>query len=512
MGVMECPHCNEDIDKVYRTGDKKYPCGKCNMVIAYDQVQPHLDELEVVDKREENSNDGNNSTGDTNASSPEGPVQPQEGQGQPMSGEEQPSPNPGSTKSEREVIYQRGVEGLREIKKDRLKKWLAETDGVGAQTENRITMVFDRNESVHKNPHVLYNLLDDELSASASYINTIVQDVFAPEEDNSDLLESQGYTPWHRRSNMMGNAQQQAGQGGPMNATGATGFNPSQQANNAQQQQQQPQQQNQQQNQSSSSDDGISKREAEMMMQQAVSEANSQGNQGALLSGLSDATDEALQSMAENVGGLAGTMQRVIDEALVQYARENPEKIIENMDLINSILEGDAEGGAGAGQQNQPEENAKVDNALDNISGGNGGPDNPSRNTGSQPSQTQSANQYGGNKPQQTTEQTQEPQPDPGITEQTQGSEPNTETAEQTQEPNPDLDDELLGESGFEPEYDTANFKGEGTPDTGTVGDTQDDPMSAAPPAEEEPEPDKNAQPADEDEAFDEIFGDMAED
>ena len=64
MGVMECTHCDESIDRVIRTGERKYSCGACNMVIAYDDLSPNLDDLEVDDQRESDepsTNDNNNS-------------------------------------------------------------------------------------------------------------------------------------------------------------------------------------------------------------------------------------------------------------------------------------------------------------------------------------------------------------------------------------------------------------------------------------------------------------------
>lgn len=521
MGVMTCPHCDEDIDKVYRTGDKKYPCGECNMVIAYDQVQQHLDELEVIDKRDngEESNDTDNS--DSNSGSDKEAPGLQRGSGQPMSDQGNNSPSTNQATSEREVIYQRGVDGLRQIKKERLKNWLAETDGVGAQTENRITMVFDRNESVHKNPHVLYNLLDDELSASASYINTIVQDVFAPEEENEDLLKSQGYTPWHRRPNMSGNVQTQGAQGGPMNATGANRFNPNQSGRQQQQQQsqnqpQQQQPQQQQQNQPDNSNDGISREEAEMMMREAVSQANDQGNQDVLLSGLSDATDEALKEMASNVGGLAGTVQRVIDEALVEYARKHPEKVIENMDLLNSILEADDDGGSSQGRQrNQPEENAKVDDALNSISGDQGGADNPSKNP---PSSRNNNPMSSAPEPSHTVDQ----QTDMEHTEQTETHDVSDESTSSVDpdpdpdpdDPNPDIDDELLGESEFDPEYDTQNFTGVMDTPTDTVGDTDSDGVetTSEPDESADTQADTSSTETDGEDEFEAIFGDVAED
>jgi len=483
MGVMTCPHCDESIDSLTRTGERKYSCGSCNMVIKYDQVQPHLGEIEVIDKRNTggSSNDSSSNSNNDNSGSQSSSSQGNGGM------EQSPEQLQGSTGaiSDREKIYQRGPDGLREIKKERLKNWLANSEGVGAQTEQRIIMVFDRNESVHRNPHVLYNLLDDELSASASYLNTMVQDIFSPEEEHSELLNSQGYTPWHSRAGQGSNMQQGMGMGGPMNATGSTSFNPSQ---NQQQQQQQSQQQqgaNQQNESSSPGDSSISRKEAEMMMHQAVNQANDQGERNSLMSGLSDATDEALREMASNVGGLAGTVQRVIDEALVEYARENPEWVIENMDILQKVMGAteDAPSGGPTNEPREPQEDAKVDSALDNISTNNTSPDTPSRNT------QQVNHQQVNTQPEPTTPEPADTEPDNSL--------------DQTEDPNPDLDEEYMEDSKFEPEFNTSNFKANGNGVSANSEQTQTEEV------EEQTEPGNEHDSSGS--GFDEIFGDMVE-
>lgn len=531
MPVMTCPHCEDGIDSLTRTGDKKYSCGECNMVIKYDTVQPHLDEMEVADKRGGGDSSGgsdDNNSGGSGDNSVEAQREAQQG------GQETQKPNSANSPlSEREKIYQRGTDGLRQIKKERLKNWLAQTDGVGAQTEQRIIMVFDRNDSVHSNPHVLYNLLDDEIGGSASYLNTMVQDIFAPEEEHSELLQSQGYTPWNMRSNQGGNMQQQRGQGGPMNATGSTGFSPNQQ--NPMQQQQQPQQgqQQQQSDNGGGGSDGISREEAQMMMQQAVDQTESQQQQNQLLSGLSDATDQALQEMASNVGGLAGTMQQVVNEALVQYARENPEWVIENMDILQKIIGatddmGDNSSGSGTPQA---EEDAKVDDALSNLGDGGNSGQNPSRNTPAQNNNqqnTQPANQQSQQSVNQQGQQTQDTQPE--QTHQTQNDvDPMSASPEDesTDQKNPDIDESLMGDSGFEPEFDTENFGQEGEDDSSSE-QIQADNNIVEPETEDQVEPTdndtvedsgdvENEQESDvqnteqEEDGFDEIFGDITE-
>lgn len=515
---MECSHCDESIDSVTRTGERKYSCGACNMVIAYDDLSSHLDKLTVDDQRkseDSSTNDANNSNsgGDSANQMPTQEANPI---------------------TEREKIYQRGKEGLKEIKKERLENWLASAGGAGSQTQQRIEMMFERNKSVHTNPNVLYNLLDDELSASASFLNTMVQDIFEPEKEHSDVLSSQGYVPWHRRGSNINQNNQQMGQGGPMNATGASGFSPGGQQQRQQNQQApaqqygQPQQggqqqsrQQQQSNQASNADnssngsdsDSITRKEAEMMMQQAVNQSEQAQQKNALMSGLSDATDEAMREMASNVGGLAGTFQKVIDEALVSYARENPEWVIENMDILQKILGAteDMGGESGSQQNTEPKENQKVDNALSNISNNQSPSQQPSMNSRQETNSPQ--NRTTQTQPQQQTQQVTEP-PTQQNTPQEFKQSTNTQ---QTEDKNPDLDDDILGDSGFDPSKDPEPDVAEPDP---TENDS--DTMSASPENQIEEEDtesdtvennhDNNNEPDSDDSSFEKIFGDVAED
>lgn len=528
MGVMTCPHCEESIDSATRTGDRKYSCGSCNMVVKYDDIQPHLDELEVDDQRTPDTSSNNDSSNDTNGGSDNTTNSKESQQQQQQQSVDESGGSPAL--NEREKIYQRGTDGLREIKKERLKNWLAQTEGVGAQTEQRITMVFDRNDSVHTNPHVLYNLLDDEVGASASYLNTMVEDIFAPEEEHAELLQSQGYTPWSMRSGQNAQMQRNQGQGGPMNATGANTFSPGQQqqqgGQQAQQQggQQAQQQQGQEQSRGGGSD-GISREEAQMMMQQAVNQADGEQQRNQLLSGLSDATDEALQEMASNVGGLAGTVQRVIDTALVQYAEENPEWVIENIDILQSVMgtADEADGVPGQGDEPKSEENAKVDNALQNIGGNDSDGQNPSRNntteTNSEQTSTQSV----------STDNTTPDTPDHNTENQSKKSTGSGNTQSQNDpmsaapdevdpdpdEPNPDLDDDLLGESEFEPDFDTKNF---GADAEEQETETEPEPENTETQADthetqtdDTTEEDSGTEQETSGEGFDDIFGDITE-
>lgn len=485
---MKCPHCEEETESVTRTGENRYACGECNMVIAHDDLKPHLDGMEVIDKR---GGGGSSSSGSSDSSEEIPP--PSSGGSSGDSGSSSSSSPPSnsnpqqntshSSTNEREKIYQRGTSGLRQIKKERLKNWLANTDGVGNQTEQRILMVFERNESVHKNPHVLYNLLDDELNASASYINTMVQDIFAPEEEHGDLLQSQGYTPWYNRGGGGGSQRQRGGFGGPMNATGNTGFNPGQRGGNQQGGNQQDSQQNQ--GGSSPGSDAISRDEAQMMMQSALNQANDQGQRGALLSGLSDATDEALREMATNVGGLAGTVHRVVDEALVSYARDNPEWVIENMGLLQKMLGAaeDMPSSDSEQQAQQAEQDSRVDEALQSI-----GQEGNSTNQSQQP-QNRSPPQQNG----QTT------------------------TQQEPENPNPDLQDEHLEESNFEPDMSNSSPMSASPEQAEKIDESEPEPKptpgnDAAEEAEKRKEQFESDDSEDESsgDGFDDIFGDMA--
>jgi len=422
---MECPHCEAETDSVTRTGENRYSCGECNMVISYDDLEPNLDDLEVVDKRDQvgpnsNVNDEDPGGGDMSADSV-----PSMKEDIPFLSGDESSSSPTITQqtnttsnnmeqeksnlSEREIIYTRGVEGLKQIKKQRLENWLAQTEGAGAQTQNRILMVFDRNKSITNNPHVLYNLLDDELSASPSYINTMVEDVFEPEREHADILEQNGYTPWYERNMESTQAMSGQMQGMREGQSSSRSFNPGQRGSNEQ----------------SSGDEQLTKEEAKVMFSQALQQANEQDQRGALMEGLSDATDDAVREMASNVGGLAGTLQRVVDEALVQYARENPEWVIENMGMLQKIL-GAAEGvdENNAESRQGAEEDTRIDKALSNLGNGGASQDN-------------------------TAQQEQK------ITKQKQPVQEQKET--QTDEKNPDLDESMLDGSGFTPTRGSEN-------------------------------------------------------
>jgi hypothetical protein len=418
------------------------------------------------------------------------PQQSPQGQGQDYS----------SGMSERELIYKKGEEGLLELKTERLKDWLQDAGGVGGQTEGRILKVFRRNKSVHSNPYSLYNLLEEETTASGSYINTMVDDVFEPEREYDDVLENTGYTPFFKRSNGgrgFGNQQQ----GGPMGGGGqARGQQYGQSANTSMgrgggRQPQQPQQP--QQSQQSDSSDDLSKREVAQMISQGINTAQEQNEENPFRDGLSEATDEAVREMASNVGGLAGTANRVFEEALMSYAQDNPEFIVENMDFLQKAL-GAAQGpddGGSKGQPQKPESTQKVDQALDSI--GDGGQPQPHQTT-QHNQQRQQSNQPTQNNPNQQGQR---------VEQQSQHN-PQTE-ANVGHNVGPD-------DSGFDPNAeDESNMTGQHPPieedeppkdmpiPEGGQDDKQERNQSSA--------KNSDGQPSNEEDGFDEIFGDMAE-
>jgi len=364
--LIRCPLCNEyhsDVDVDDHDSPKK----------ALDQAKRQYGAHWSAKHKESNNGGGGGQSQPQQKQEPpksEPPQQPQQPQGQP----ENPQGGQEQSLTERELIFQSGTEGLKQIKKDRLQNWLDNTHGVGGQTESRILMVFERNESVHSSPHVLYNLLDDELNASASYINTMVEDIFAPEREHEDVLSNQGYTPWFRRSGTSQPSTQMGfGQGGMGMNQGGMGMNQGgmgyqnsqggmrQQGGYSQGQQQmgQPQGQYRQGNEYTERE-----RELEYALQQEMMGDMEEEERNALVSGLSDATDEALREMASNVGGLAGTFQKVVDEALVQYASDNPEWVIENMGVLKKVT-GIVDGPEG--EEEEETRDSQIDDAISAI-------------------------------------------------------------------------------------------------------------------------------------------------
>lgn len=342
---LECPHCEEDLDAMSRTGEKRYACDSCNKVVKYDYIKPELDNIDVTDKRDSTGSSNDNSGGDSGGQSGEGePSPPEDGE-------------PSHDLNEREIIYERGREGLKEIKKERLRNWLGMTDNVGSKTENRIMMVFNSDDLYSENPNALYNLLEDEISASSSYINTVVNNVFAPEHEHQEVLEQQNYEPWFRQSNNgggggRGNHSAQGANmrrpngGGGGNGGGNQQFNQQQQSNQ------------------NNGGGGMSRDEAVELISTAVNESEDSGGGGlgsSAAEGLDEATNEAIRNMAQNMGGFFNAGQEMIREALVSYAKENPELIVENMDLFQAFLDS---GDDGQQEQQKPQQDAAVDNAV----------------------------------------------------------------------------------------------------------------------------------------------------
>jgi len=357
MDELICPHCEEEVTQLSRTGNKRYPCGNCSRVIKHDTVKPFIEEgvVDVVDKRDDvgkgnsgnsgNSSDSGNSNSDTSS----------QDNGGGSDGSENPMGEKGQIDN-REIIRQEGKKGLKKIKKRKLKEWLDSTDGVGPKTLNRILMVFDEEDMYSDSPETLFNLLDDELSATSTYINTIVNSVFSPEHDHQDLLRDQGYTPYFSASNSSpnnGGRQMNRGNGNQYNSNGQ----------NQNQQNQQAQQQSQQQSQ------GMTKQEAvEMIKASQESDDGGSRRRGPATDALDAATEEAIQNMAQNMGGLMGTAQRLLESTLMSYFEDNPEKLVENMDLLQTFMEdGNNQQTGNQSQESESKENQKIDDALDGL-------------------------------------------------------------------------------------------------------------------------------------------------
>jgi len=347
---LECPSCETEIEQFSRTGNKRYACGSCARVIKYDTVQPHLDEIPVNDKRNKGGDDKDNSQTESQQSSSNDSGSDDE-QGNPVAAQD-------SGRTDREIIREEGYKGLKRIKEKKLKEWLATTDGVGGKTESRILKVFREESMYSEEPSTLYNLLDDELSASPSYINTIVNSVFSAEYEHEDLLQQQGYTPFFRNGG-------QSNQGGRNNMNGgySSGGGGYQGPGGNQQQGQQQQ--------GGGGNDGLTREEA-MQMIQASQQSDDQGSRrrGPGTEALDEATEAAIKNMADNMGGFFGMLQRVGEEALVTYFRENPEKLVENMTLVNAFMNETSQ----QEQDNTPsEQDAKIDSAVQQAMSGGGG-------------------------------------------------------------------------------------------------------------------------------------------
>ena len=345
----DCPNCDNEIEELTRTGEKRYMCGNCARVQKYDNIEPYLDEIDVTDQRD--------STGKNNSKEEADEPEPETSDDTSSDSQQNPVSNNDGDKTEREIIREEGYEGLRRIKEQKLKEWLATTDGVGAKTEGRILKVFREESMYSEEPSTLYNLLDDELSASPSYINTMVNSVFSPEYEHEDLLEQQGYTPFFRNGG-------QSNQGGRNNMNG--GFN----GRNGGNQGGGRQNPGQQQSQGGGGGGGMTREEAVEMIR-ASSESNDQGSRrrGPGTEALDEATEQAIKNMADNMGGFFGMLQRVGEEALVQYFKQNPEKLVENMTLLNAFMD-EAEDLDNTPQPS--EQDQKIDNAIEQATGGGG--------------------------------------------------------------------------------------------------------------------------------------------
>lgn len=469
--TWQCPHCDEDIENVIRTGERRFHCEACNQVVKFDDVEPALDNQDVgyIDRRKE-GNTGKKEEGG-GGGPPQGggggpPQQPPPQQQQQPP--QQPEREPDHEVNERELIYEHGSRGLAKIKEERLNDWLDVTDGVGNKTKNRIAMLFGRNDRYQRDPNALYEMLNDQLKASPAYVNSIVQDVFAPEREHEDLLRDEGYVPWYDRPDgarmqpqQQINRQQQMRGGGQQ---GGGGYN----------QQQGPSQQYNQQAQ------GISREEAMHMMRQAQEAHDEEEDEKGQSNGMRMARDKAVMKAADNFGGFFGTMQKVAEEALVEYARKNPEWLVENSDIFMKFF-----GGRGGPKESeQSPEDAKIDDAISDIQGGMGGMNQ----------------QMGGGMQQQQPPYQQQQSPAPQAqfqpSPETMGMMGNGSSQQQQSQPEP--------EPSPEPEPQPQQQESSDGPPNHPTGDTTNA-VEAEPEPEPEPE-DENA-----DEGFDELFGDIAE-
>lgn len=346
---LECPHCGEEVTQFNRTGEKRYACDHCNKVIKHDTVKQYLDTIPVNDKWKKKKEEEENNQGQDNSNN---------NNSQPDNTEANPNPVVSNTgKTDREIISERGREGLKELKESRLREWLATTDGVGEKTENRIIKVFNSDDIHSKNPSALYSLLDDELTASPTYINTMVNNVFAPEYEHEDLLEDHGYTPFFKNGNMGGvQSNQNMSNGFENRGQGNSGMTQQGMSQQGQMQQQQPQQYAQE----SSS---LSREEAlEMIKASQDEEEQGSRRRGPGTEAIDEATQQAIKNMADNMGGFFGTLQRVGESALMAYFEKHPEKLVENMSLLQAFMDEDTNAQT---QKEEPKENLKIDNAIE---------------------------------------------------------------------------------------------------------------------------------------------------
>lgn len=520
--VLRCPKCNNygpkriDADE-YDSEEKLLNQAKRQLGSHYAQV--HGDN-EGGQGGSTSPQEGSPPSQGSQGQQRQGGNNPQSPQGQPQGGEappdqaQQQGQDYGGEVNERELIYRKGDEGLLELKAERLRDWLQDANGVGGQTESRIVRVFERNESVHSNPYALYNLLDDETSASPSYINTMVDDVFEPERQHEDLLKDQGYTPWFERTNgggsfsqgsqrMMG-GQQRSPQGGGMGGPPQRGGRQSQQYSSPQQQQAQQPQQESRRSQESDSGSDLSREEVAQMVTRGVRTAQEESEENPFVDGLSEATDEAIREMASNVGGLAGTANRVFEEALMNYAQENPEFIIENMDILQNVL-GAAqgpEGGQQQQQQKQPSHTQQVDAAMQQIKQQQGGQQQQPQTGGGQPRQPQQQQQRQQRNPQHQTQQ---------------------QSRNQQKEPESDSEPDVDFEDNVGPEESEYSPPSEVDPQTDEPEEKSSEPdgvEEVSEPPEQKPSPkpreesssdEQNSSQSDKEDGFDDIFGDMAE-
>lgn len=114
----------------------------------------------------------------------------------------------------------------------------------------------------------------------------------------------------------------------------------------------------------------LTRDEARALLEETMQTAAQEGGRGGKLrEGLDEATETALKNAADNVGGVFGTIQRILDESMVEYARRNPEWVIENIDIITKFM-GTAEDASAQGPPQpapQSEQDARVDSAMQDL-------------------------------------------------------------------------------------------------------------------------------------------------
>lgn len=300
--IVICPECPE-YSRDFSKDEKEY--GEVKRQFASHYSQRHMDGG-GGSETSSNDNQDNETSGSSRSSEPA---------------------EPAHEINERELIYQRGEDGLSEIKQERLQDWLRTSEGVGPQTEDRVMKIFERNGVFRDNPHALHSMLEEQINASSSYINTIVQDVFAPEKEHEDILREQGFIPWYRKD--MPGGQQATQQGGTAQFNSMGG-----QQQQGMRQMQGGQQQPEMGQQAMTFDEAV-----ELIREsQEKGEEPPESAREKLRHGLSEATDEAIRNAASEFGGFFSRINNIVLDSIAEYAKENPEWVVENLDILEKVF------------------------------------------------------------------------------------------------------------------------------------------------------------------------------